>query len=403
MIPKQRKLEEVQWLNTVEPREMKFLWRPYIPAGVATLMYGPGGVGKSHIAMDIAARVSTGAAFPGQEQTRPPEKVLIMSAEDEADTVLVPRLLQSGADLTKIAIPKRIFTLDKTGLVLVDEMIEAYSVGIVFIDPIVSYIGSKVDINRANETRDFTGVIHSIAKAHGVPIIIIGHSRKSSDGSDADKAMGSVDFVNAVRSALYVTYAPNGDTIMKHSKANYAKKGPTLSYTFDDHGFEWTGVYAETGVRGEVPAQRPRNAVRDWLLEKLADGPKRATDMERSATELGFSRRTMLRGKVGVAESYLVSVDGKMQWYWKLIEGASNGTDEADDAPVMGRKWGTDLSPVEQEINAREEERARGPDIPVVGAGPKVRPVDKLASAGGASGRVDPDALLAQWTKENLG
>jgi hypothetical protein len=359
MQPKSRKIEEVQWLDTVEPREMTFLWKPYIPAGVATLMYGPGGVGKSHIAMDIAARVSTGKPFPGQDNHRPPEKVLIMSAEDEADSVLVPRLMQSGADLTKIAIPKRIFTLEKSGLILVDEMIEAYSVGIVFIDPIVSYIGGKVDINRANETREFTGTLHTIAKAHGVPIIIIGHSRKSSDGSDADKAMGSVDFVNAVRSALYVTYAPNGDHIMKHSKSNYAAKGASWSYSFGDEGFEWTGVYRDDGVREDSGSKRPRNAVRAWLLEKLADGPKRATDMERSATEKGFSRRTVIRGKDGVAESYLVSENGKMSWFWRLIEGAEDG--EQAEVPVMGSKWGGEkLDRVEREILARTEERSRG-------------------------------------------
>jgi hypothetical protein len=371
-----RKFPPLVMADTIEPKEITWLWKPYIPSGSASMIFGPGGTGKSHIAVDMAARISKGEALPGQEKALPAQNVLIMSAEDEFDRVLVPRLIAAGADLSRIAFPKSPFTLDKDGLAMVEEYMASFAAGIVFIDPIVAYIGGKVDINRANETREFTGGLHQMAMRTGTAVIVVHHARKGGEGADYEKMMGSADFNNAVRSVMYTTQAPNGDRIMRHVKANYAALGPTLGYKFGDLGFEWTGAYQEDGVKAKAKDQTTQ--VQDWLREKLAAGPKRATDMERSAAQKSFSRRTIVRAKAGVAESYLVSEQGKMHWYWRLVDG------EQADVPVMGSQWGAEgKSAVEREIDAREAERVQ-------------RPVPKVATAGLA------DAELAKWVKENL-
>jgi hypothetical protein len=363
--------------SDVVPKEVTWLWYPYFPTGSASMIFGPGGSGKSHIAVDIAARITTGRAFPGQKTPLPAQPVLMLGAEDEADRVLVPRLIKAGADLSKVAILSEPLTIDKNGIEVIEKYIENFSAGIVFVDPLVAYIGGKVDLNRANETRVFTGGLHQLAIKTGTPIIVVHHARKGNEGAEFERMMGSADFSNAVRSVLFTTQAPNGDRIMKHVKANYAPLGPTLGYQFGDTGFEWTGAYEDTGVKGGHAAPKV-NEVHDWLRKMLADGPKRAVDMEQSASKLGFSHRAVVRGKVGVAESYLISVNGKMSWYWKLLE-KTNET----EVPIMGAQWKPENTAQDREIIARTEERAR-----------------RVSGKVGASGPSDDD--LSKWMKENL-
>lgn len=337
-------------LTDIEEKEMLWLWYPYIPQRDATMIFGPGGIGKSHIAVDIAARVSTGEPFPFTDGARrPSEKVLILSAEDDASYVLKPRLRKAGANMSNIYVPSDFFTVDKRGLALIDYYIEDVTLGMVFIDPVVAYVGTDVDINRANEVRAFVGGLQNIAKDHGIPIVYVHHSRKSNDGRENDKAMGSADFVNGSRSTLSVAKAPDGTKIMIHSKTNYASEGPTLAFSFGDHGFEWTGVYDDRGISS--PRAKRKNSAGDWIKQRLANGPVLAAVIEQEAEKLDINRRTLFRAKIGLAESYLTSVNGKRQWYWKLKEAA----DDKADVPVMDGKWGPEKqSRIEREIHARE-------------------------------------------------
>lgn len=348
---------DLVWSDTVEPKEVNWLWYPYIPAGAATMIFGPGGSGKSHIAVDIAARVSNGHAFPGQEtEPLPPQKVLMLSAEDEPDRVMVPRLIQAGANLKNIALISKPITLNLTGLELIDHLISSFSLGIVFIDPVVAYIGSKVDINRANETREFTGGLHQIAKESGTPIVIVHHARKGQEGQDFDRMMGSADFNNAVRSVLYTTQAPNGDRIMKHAKANYAALGPTWRYQFGEKGFEWAGAYKEDGlIEGSRAKKRTEGA--DWIREQLKNGPVKAATIETRANAMGFNRRTLLRAKAGIAESYMeIGENNKAAWWWRLKDGT-----EQSDIPVMDGKWGPEKqNRTDREVDARQRARIKG-------------------------------------------
>src|SRR5687768_16619792 len=90
-------------LDTIEPGEVTWLWYPYIPIGTITAMFGRGGAGKTHITCDIASRLSRGDPLPDQQTNKIPQKVLMLSAEDDYRKVLVPRLIAMNADLKNIA------------------------------------------------------------------------------------------------------------------------------------------------------------------------------------------------------------------------------------------------------------------------------------------------------------
>lgn len=89
--------------STIQPRPIRWLWPNHVQIGAVNLVAGPEGRGKSMVAVDIAARTTTGAVWPDGSQ---PEqgRVLYCSAEEDAESVIVPRLIAAGADLDRVDI-----------------------------------------------------------------------------------------------------------------------------------------------------------------------------------------------------------------------------------------------------------------------------------------------------------
>jgi len=80
---------------TITPKRVRWLWEPRIPLGKLTILAGPAGQGKSQLTCALAAWVSMGVA-PG-DLRRTNSDVLIVSAEDDPDDTIVPRLMAVGA------------------------------------------------------------------------------------------------------------------------------------------------------------------------------------------------------------------------------------------------------------------------------------------------------------------
>ena len=85
-----------QTLDDVEPESVEWLWPGRIPLGKLTILDGDPDLGKSTIALDLAARVSTNGHMP--DGTRGPVgDVLILSVEDGLEDTTVPRLIAVDA------------------------------------------------------------------------------------------------------------------------------------------------------------------------------------------------------------------------------------------------------------------------------------------------------------------
>jgi putative DNA primase/helicase len=99
--------------DKVAVRNVDYVWKGRLARGKHTLFAGEAGEGKSQIMAYIAARISKGEAWPAQGYTKNPEKapqgyVIILSAEDDPEDTLVPRLIAAGADLKFVKILKAV-------------------------------------------------------------------------------------------------------------------------------------------------------------------------------------------------------------------------------------------------------------------------------------------------------
>jgi DNA repair protein RadA/Sms len=312
-------------LNTIIPRKQEFLWEPYIPVNSATLVFGQGGIGKSYVTCDLAARMSNGAPWPGENNTRKPEKVLMLSAEDDFETALVPRLLLQGANIDNIFSTSFPFTLDRMGLEALRGYIRECGAKLVVIDPIVHYMGGKVDINKANEVRSVMGELQQIAQNEEVTLVIVHHIRKGADGDDWERVIGSGDFYNAVRSGLYVNVSSDGGKVMSHAKSQYGPSGLARGFTVTEDGITWGEAFTDTG-----DVKRPRVSkvaqVRDSLRDVLQGGSIPATMGMARMFELGHAEASINRAKVGLVRSVLkYDQTGTRAWYWELAEESHDG------------------------------------------------------------------------------
>jgi hypothetical protein len=90
-------------LFEVVPQRIQWLWPGYIPMGYGTVVEGDPDLGKSTVTIDIAAQITRGDLMPdGTPGLDKPRNVLLMSAEDGLDDVIVHRARLAGADLKRL-------------------------------------------------------------------------------------------------------------------------------------------------------------------------------------------------------------------------------------------------------------------------------------------------------------
>lgn len=328
-------------LGDVEPEEATFLWDPYIPLGKLTLLEGDPGVGKTFIALTLAAIVSRGWPFPDQEGhvtsdlRGTPAPVLYFTAEDGIADTLRPRLDAADADVAMIhAITHCIETIEgetiKRPVTLKDdkvlnEVFEEYRPRLVFVDPLQAFLAPGVDMNKANEVRPGLRILGDLAEKHQCAVIAIRHLAKGGRGRAIYSGLGSIDFAAAARSIL-LAGEYEGDKVLAHTKSNLAPFGRSQRFAIENGAAEWLGssdVVADDIIRfgGSASNSSALAEAVTFLRGILAAGPVSVKRLKNAAEDADLSWRTVERGKkeLEVKSERTRSENGTTQeWQWRL-------------------------------------------------------------------------------------
>lgn len=323
-------------LADVQPEPVTWLWVSRIPRGKLTILDGDPGLGKSTLALDLAARVTTGRAFPDGAPAGAPAGVVLLTAEDGLADTVRPRLDAMGGN------PSRVIALtavtDERGaispLVLPDHLdalrvaIEQVHAVLVIVDPFTAYLASYVNSRIDHDVRRTLAPLAALAEETEVAMILIRHLNKMSGGPALYRGGGSIGIVAAARAGLLVAEDPDdlSRRVLAVVKANLAPRAPSLAYRIEstDNGVArivWVGESAHTAtVLLAVPDEpEERSAVQDakeWLADLLRDGPKPAAEVYAAAKQAGHPQRTVQRAKaqLGVRSEKL----GSGSWVWKI-------------------------------------------------------------------------------------
>ena len=285
----------------IEQTSVEWLWFPYLPFGKLTIIQGNPGEGKTYFAMMLTAACTNRKTFPNMEEIEP-FNVIYQTAEDGMGDTIKPRLVEAGADLS------RVMVIDDTeeALTLSDDRIEKAirqnQVRLLIIDPVQAFIGADVDMNRANEVRPVFRKLGMIAEQTGCAIVLIGHLNKSSGTQSTYRGLGSIDIMAAVRSLIFIGKVKKDPTtrVLLHEKSSLAPPGETMAFKLgDEEGFRWVGAYeisadelldGKEGKPTETKLQRGAKLIQ----ELLTDGNTiTIREVDEKAKAQGISQRTM--------------------------------------------------------------------------------------------------------------
>ena len=305
----------------IEQTSVEWLWFPYLPFGKLTIIQGNPGEGKTYFAMMLTAACTNRKTFPNMEEIEP-FNVIYQTAEDGMGDTIKPRLVEAGADLS------RVMVIDDTeeALTLSDDRIEKAirqnQVRLLIIDPVQAFIGADVDMNRANEVRPVFRKLGMIAEKTGCAIVLIGHLNKSSGTQSTYRGLGSIDIMAAVRSLLFIGKVKKDPTtrVLIHEKSSLAPPGETMAFKLgDEEGFRWVGAYEISaddlldGKEGK-PTETKLQRGTKLIYELLADGNAvTIRELDEKAKSQGISQRTMREARSRMKEELDYQMNEKQE------------------------------------------------------------------------------------------
>lgn len=349
--PTDSRLLVMRSASSFEPRPVEWLDDGNIALGKLTLIAGDPGLGKSFLTLDLAARLSRGA-LPDAGRGRP-GSAMILSAEDDPNDTIRPRLEAMGAHLARVHIVEGVVAprgrvcqparLDNDMRLLAHTARQIPDLRLIVIDPISAYLGSTDSHNNA-EVRVVLAELARLARWTGAAVVCVTHLNKDQGNQKKAvyRAMGSLAFTAAARTVFAVSKHPDHpeQRVISVVKNNISRA--ISSRVFDIHAgrVRWLDgacpLDADT-IEGGGEAIEQVNAMEEaehFLRDLLAEGPVPAVDGAFHAASLGISERTLTRARrrLGVVAQRRGAGPGVV-WSWSLPAAEANGTDNADGHP----------------------------------------------------------------------
>ena len=316
---------KLQYYSEIVSSKVMWLWYPYIPYGKITLLEGDPGEGKSMLAIQIAAAVSSGRAMPDGTGKTKPHAVIYQCNEDGLDDTVKPRLERAGADCNKVAyIDENTDDDISIGSTCLEKAILRINAHLLIIDPLQSYLGKTSDSAGLTNMRSLMTQLARTASVTKCAVLIIGHVNKNESSKDLYRGLGSIDIIAAARSVLYVERAGTHPTkkMMRQIKNSLTSRGEGFEFEITDLGIEWLGPLSEEEAvlnidddSKNISEDSRINLAVQNLLQWLSDEDVSSAEITKLLSENGIAERTASRAK---RELSIRSVRRAKGWYWHL-------------------------------------------------------------------------------------
>jgi len=351
-IPSKPKIESVR-ASDIKPTTVKWLWPGRFALGKLGIIAGLPDEGKGLLFYYIIARITRGRPWPCGEGTAPLGNVILLTAEDDLQDTVIPRLIAAGADRARVEIlrmvpngnGKRMFSLVTDLEMLRQKIEEVGHVQAIFIDPITAYLGIKqIDSFRTTDVRAVLAPMVDLAIERKVLILAIMHFNKKIDVMNVLLRISDSLAFGATSRHCYavVNDAENKRSLMVKGKNNLAPKDQkALAFTIDigDGGIDEktsaaiqapyitfapdpVDVTASEAMQAAAESQSPsaRDSAKHFLTTLLSNGPMGSKEVLEAAKANGISFRTLYRAKdelgVEIKKDGPLNEKGERTWQW---------------------------------------------------------------------------------------
>lgn len=270
-----------------------FLIDPLLPEGGVLLLVGPGGVGKSLLALWMALHLATGRPLFDQFPTH---ACTVLYLDGESNARALRRRLLTLTDQP----PPNLFYTEWShpintpeGRAQLEYLLRTYTPACVIVDSLIRF--HTLDENKASDMRLFFGILAHLRQRYNTAFLLIHHAGKSRPfGTTADLVRGSTDIVNATDTALFLRRPAKSNTLtlevikLRHSDEHFGAKWKIALQKGDPLWFyEFLGAVEDADTNVE--------AAEKFLLSLLADGPLTRKEVVERARREGYATRTIER------------------------------------------------------------------------------------------------------------
>ena len=277
--------------------------------------------------------------------------MIILSAEDDAEDTIRPRLEAAGADLDRIYLLQAIRGEDGNngeiytrGFSLVSDtdrlaglIGKIGNVDLVVIDPITAYMGAT-DSHRNAEVRSLLAPLQALAQTLNPAVIAVSHLTKAQGVEALQRIQGSIAFAAAARAVWGVAKDKDNERrrLFLPLKNNLSTDESGYAFGLESFVLEgseppiatshvmWesekiltTADEAFSNLAKDFNDRTELDDAKEFLSGLLADGPLKSTDVEKNARGANHSMTTIRRAQRELKISpYREKFVGG--WWWAL-------------------------------------------------------------------------------------
>lgn len=338
MTPREIKLARACPASQLQARALSWLWAWRLADGKLAILEGDPGLGKSLVALDLCARLSTGRPWPDGSPNPVAGSAIVINGEDGAEDTIRARLLGLGADLDRVFVLKSVdedhrgvLSLPTQTLAL-EAALEQTRARLVVIDPVLAFLSPGVNPANDLSIRYALAPLAHLAERYRCVSLMVRNLNKGEGARAMYRGLGSIGLVGVSRTAWLVVADPRSASkrVMAQVKNNYAPPQPSLGFEVPcaadaAPSLHWLGLVEQTadallaaGAARRLPRPQ-RECARDFLLDCLRDGPRTTREIWAQGEMLGLSERTLRRAKDDLKVRLIeTTTDGKRATYWLL-------------------------------------------------------------------------------------
>jgi hypothetical protein len=307
-------LESVLPASAVTPCAIDWLWTSQLAFGKLTMLDGDSVEGKSLIALDLCARLSTGRAMPDGSPGPGVVPSLIVQAEDGAEDTVIPRLKALGADMERIFIWRaplaaHLAICFPRHLPELNTVLTHTGARFAVLDPIMAFLDNTVLSNDDQSVRRALAPLGQLAAHHRCAVTMVRHLNKRCGTRALYRGGGSIGLIASCRTAWLVGRDPHvrSRRILAQVKNNLAPLQPSLAYEVRAEQdapptIAWLGPspWSADQILAAAAAGPPspeRERACAFLAAMLKNGPLPTREVWLAAQKERLSTRTLRRAK----------------------------------------------------------------------------------------------------------